>query len=80
MPELISAGPEVVGPACSDTSAAAIEKLGAQAHPGDLSVLAARTGGAINPLVSRTSQSRDADHAIRHLQQGRPFGKVVSVP
>ncbi|WP_189155690.1 hypothetical protein [Lentzea pudingi] len=80
MPELISAGHEVVGPACADTSAAAIEKLGPQARPGDLSVLAARSSGAINPLVARTSQLRDADHTIRHAQQGRLFGKVVSVP
>ena len=39
VPELISAGHEVVGLARSDTSAAAIEKLGAQARPGDLSNL-----------------------------------------
>ncbi|MCF0095348.1 SDR family oxidoreductase [Micromonospora sp. MH99] len=39
VPELLSAGHEVVGLARSDTSAAAIEKLGAQAHRGDLSDL-----------------------------------------
>ena len=39
VPELISAGHEVVGLARSDASAAAIEKLGAQARPGDLSDL-----------------------------------------
>jgi len=37
VPELISAGHEVVGLARSDASAAAIEKLGAQSRPGDLS-------------------------------------------
>ena len=39
VPELISAGHDVVGLARSDASAAAIEKLGAQARPGDLSDL-----------------------------------------
>ncbi|MDG9673337.1 NAD-dependent epimerase/dehydratase family protein [Micromonospora sp. DH14] len=39
VPELLSAGHEVVGLARSDTSAAAIEKLGAQAHRGDLADL-----------------------------------------
>ncbi|MGC4818123.1 SDR family oxidoreductase [Micromonospora sp. DT63] len=39
VPELLSAGHDVVGLARSDTSAAAIEKLGAQAHRGDLSDL-----------------------------------------
>ncbi|TNH30828.1 SDR family oxidoreductase [Micromonospora orduensis] len=39
VPELLSAGHEVIGLARSDTSAAAIEKLGAQAHRGDLSDL-----------------------------------------
>ncbi|MEV5207427.1 SDR family oxidoreductase [Micromonospora sp. NPDC053740] len=39
VPELLSAGHQVVGLARSDTSAAAIEKLGAQAHRGDLSDL-----------------------------------------
>ncbi|MFF5178822.1 SDR family oxidoreductase [Micromonospora sp. NPDC000316] len=39
VPELLSAGHEVVGLARSDTSAAAIEKLGATARHGDLSDL-----------------------------------------
>ena len=39
VPELLSAGHEVVGLARSDTSAAAIEKLGAEARRGDLSDL-----------------------------------------
>lgn len=39
VPELLAAGHEVIGLARSDTSAAAIEKLGAQAHRGDLSDL-----------------------------------------
>ncbi|MEV7330702.1 SDR family oxidoreductase [Micromonospora sp. NPDC093244] len=39
VPELLSAGHEVIGLARSDTSAAAVEKLGAQAHRGDLSDL-----------------------------------------
>ncbi|GLZ62022.1 SDR family oxidoreductase [Micromonospora sp. NBRC 107095] len=39
VPELLSAGHEVVGLARSDTSAAAIEKLGARAHRGDLADL-----------------------------------------
>lgn len=39
VPELISAGHDVVGLARSDASAAAIEKLGAQARPGHLSDL-----------------------------------------
>jgi len=39
LPELLSAGHQVVGLARSDTSAAAIEKLGAQARQGDLSDL-----------------------------------------
>ncbi|MDG4784247.1 SDR family oxidoreductase [Micromonospora sp. WMMD961] len=37
VPKLLSAGHQVVGLARSDTSATAIEKLGAQAHRGDLS-------------------------------------------
>jgi len=39
VPNLLSAGHDVVGLARSDASAAAIEKLGAQARPGDLSNL-----------------------------------------
>ncbi|MBM0275627.1 SDR family oxidoreductase [Micromonospora tarensis] len=39
VPELLSAGHEVVGLARSDASAAAIEKLGARAHRGDLTDL-----------------------------------------
>ncbi|WP_328651868.1 SDR family oxidoreductase [Micromonospora sp. NBC_00330] len=39
VPELLSAGHQVIGLARSDTSATTIEKLGAQAHRGDLSDL-----------------------------------------
>lgn len=38
------------------------------------------SAAAMEKLSARTSQLRDADHAIRRHQQDRPFGKVVSVP
>lgn len=44
------------------------------------SVLAGRVSSATNPLEARICRLRDADHAIRHLQQDRPSAKAVLVP
>ncbi|MGC4866715.1 SDR family oxidoreductase [Micromonospora sp. DT53] len=68
VPALLSAGHEVVGLARSDTSAAAIEKLGAEARRGDLSDLdmlsaeAAKSDGIIH-LAFRHDLMLDGDLA-----------------
>jgi nucleoside-diphosphate-sugar epimerase len=68
VPELIAAGHEVTGLARSDTSAAAVEKLGATVHRGDLDDLdglaraAAASDGVVH-LAFNHEQMRSGDSA-----------------
>jgi nucleoside-diphosphate-sugar epimerase len=80
--ELISAGHEVVGLARSDSSAAAIEALGARAHRGAIEELdglraaAAASDGVIH-LAFNHDFSQIADSAQAELRAIETFGDVL---
>lgn len=86
IPELLSNGHQVVGVARSDTSAAAVEALGAEVHRGDLAdpdglAAAAREADGVIHLAFDHSLMRSGQLALaadRELEAVRGFGRSLA--